>query len=108
LGYNFFDSKMILLSPYVSSEVDGFFHIGILVWAVIPNVKTSLYKTLIESTDFLGVKVETDEPFPDHRPYILRLGKDVTLLDLQSTSIFTSQALELFTVDIDEYDVTTL
>jgi hypothetical protein len=32
----------------------------------------------------------------------------MTLLDLRSTSIFTSQALELFTVDIDKYDVTTL
>jgi len=108
LGYNFLDSKTILLSPYVTSEVDGFFNVGVLVWAVIPKGETSLYKTLIESTDFLRVKVETDERFPNHRPYVLRLGKDMNLLDLKSTSIFTSQALELFTIDIDEYDLTNL
>jgi superfamily I DNA/RNA helicase len=49
--------------------------------------------------------VDDDEHFPSHVKEVLELGKDVHLLDLNSTSIFTSKPLELYIVDIDKGDL---
>jgi hypothetical protein len=36
---------------------------------------------------------------------VLELGKDMHLLDLRATSVFTGSAMELLTVDIDNDDL---
>lgn len=69
------------------------------------DTKASLFKTLIESAEFLRHKTEYDELFSSHEKEVLELGKDMHLLDLRSTSIFTSKPLDLFTLDIDEGDL---
>ena len=102
LGIDLTNSKMVLFSPYVSSEIDGIYTLGILIWNVISPKNASLHKTLIASTEFLRNKVKTDDRFPESRESVLRLGKDMNLLDLKSTSIYTSRPMDLFKIDIDE------
>ena len=102
LGIDLTNSKMVLFSPYVSSEIDGIYTLGILIWNVISPKDVSLHKTLIASTEFLRNKVKTDDRFPESRESVLRLGKDMNLLDLKSTSIYTSRPMDLFKIDIDE------
>ena len=99
------DSTIVLFTPFVSSEVDGKFDVGILVWAVVPTSKVSLYCALVQNTDFMRNKVESDDRFPDHRDLLLELGKDMHLLDLRSSSIYTSRPMDLYRVDVDkEFD----
>jgi hypothetical protein len=69
---------------------------------VVEDQHTSLYKTLVESTEFLRHKVESDERFPGCKDSVLALGNDVHLLDLKSRSIYTSRPMDLFTVDVDD------
>lgn len=129
LAGNKADSQVCLFTPFVSSAIEGVTDVGVLgtscwvfiispsctslsissfllsVWTITVDMKASLYKTLIESTDFLRHKVDDDEQFPLHEKDVLELGKDLILLDLQSTSIFTSKPLELYTLDVDQGDI---
>jgi hypothetical protein len=102
LGTNISDQTSVLFTPFVTSETEGVASVGILVWAVVEDQNTSLYKTLIESTEFLRHKVESDERFPGYKDSVMALGKDMHLLDLKSTSIYTSRPMDLFTVDVDD------
>ena len=47
--------KVVLCSPFVSGESDGVTNIGVLVWAVVPDVEASLYKTLISNTEVSSI-----------------------------------------------------
>ena len=76
-----------------------------IVWAITSDDKASLFKTLIESTEFLRHKVEYDEHFLPHKSEMLELGKDMHLLDLKSTSIWTSRPMDLYTLDVDQGDL---
>ena len=73
----------------------------IVVWEVTMDSQASFYKELIAQTEFLRHKIEDDERFPPHGSEVLELGKDVHLLDLQSTSIFTTRPMELYSIYVD-------
>lgn len=75
------------------------------MWEVTLDSQASLYKELIAQTEFLRHKVEEDERFPPHKKEVLELGKDVQLLDLQSTSIFTTKPMGLHILDADDGDI---
>jgi len=97
--------KVILFSPFVSGEVDGVTQIGILTWAVCDDHQASMYKTLIANTEFMRHKVAVEDRFLPSRSGVLKLGRDMHLLDLQSTSIWTTSTLDLYVVNIDEGDL---
>ena len=96
------DLHTVLFTPFVTNEVDGVTSVGVLLWTISEENEISLYKTLIESTEFLRAKVDADDHFPDHIPNVLELGKNMHLLDLRSTSIHDSHPLELYAISIDE------
>jgi len=50
-------------------------------------------------------KVKLDDRFLAHNEGVLQLGKDMHLLDLHSTSIWTTSAMNLFILDIDAGDL---
>mmetsp|Transcript_14131 Transcript_14131/g.25605 ORF Transcript_14131/g.25605 Transcript_14131/m.25605 type:complete len:611 (+) Transcript_14131:567-2399(+) len=87
------DTPVCLFAPFVTSAVDGLSDVGVLVWAVTVDKNASLYRTLIESTEFLRHKIDDDEQFPLHERDVMELG------------IFTSKPLELYTVDVDQGDL---
>ena len=97
--------KLALFTPFVSGEADGVTNIGILVWAIVADEEASLYKTLIANTEFMRHKVELDDRFLPHKDGVLELGKDMHLLDLQSTSIWTTSTMELYILNLDEGDL---
>jgi len=97
-----------LLTPFVSGSVDGYKSIGILVWAVVKDEEASMYRTLISNVEFLRNKVALEDDFPPHRPGVLELGVDMHLLDLTSTSIWTTSAMELRILNVDEGDLDNL
>ena len=51
--------------------------IGVLVWAVVPESSSSLYKTLVANVEFMRHKVKLDDRFLGHKEAVLELGKDV-------------------------------
>ena len=100
------DALVVFYSPFVESYINGVANVGVLLWAVTTESKASRYISLIEDAEFLRHKVDDpEERFPQHRDGVLELGKDMHLLDLKATSIFTGSAMELLTVDIDNDDL---
>lgn len=100
------DALVVFYSPFVESYIHGVSNVGVLVWAVTTESKASRYISLIEAAEFLRHKVDDpNERFPSHRDGVLELGKDMHLLDLKATSIFTGSAMELLTVDMDKNDL---
>jgi hypothetical protein len=75
------------------------------VWVVTTDDKASLFKTLIESTEFLRHKEDKDELFPQCLDGVLKFGGDMDLLDLQSTTILTSKPMDLYILSIDDGDL---
>ena len=73
--------KVVLFSPYISGEVDGMTHIGILVWGIVNDEEASLYKTLISNTEFMRNKIRLDDRFLEVKDpdAILKLGRDVSV-----------------------------
>ena len=55
----------------------GMSNIGVLVWAVVPESSSSLYKTLVANVEFMRHKVKLDDRFLGHKEAVLELGKDV-------------------------------
>lgn len=84
------------------------FSFSYAAWAVTTDDEASLYKTLIDRSEFNRHKVDDNDHFPRHRLDVLELGKDVHLLDLQATSIFTCKPLDLYIIDVDAGDVESL
>jgi len=97
--------EVVLFTPFVSGEVDGVSSIGVVVWEVSKDDCSSMYKTLISNTEFLRNKVEMGDTFLPHKEGVLELGKDMHLLDLRSTSIWTTSTLDLFAVNVDNGDL---
>ena len=97
--------KVIMFSPFVSGEIDGKTQAGVLVWAVCDDHQASMYKTLIANTEFMRHKVAVEDRFLPSRSGVLKLGRDMHLLDLHSTSIWTTSTLDLYLVNIDEGDL---
>ena len=97
--------KVVLFSPFISGEVDGVTQVGVLTWTVCDDNQASMYKTLIANTEFMRHKVAMDDRFLPSRSGVLKLGRDMHLLDLHSTSIWTTSTLDLYIVNIDEGDL---
>ncbi|CAB9526010.1 expressed unknown protein [Seminavis robusta] len=95
------NNQAVLFTPFVTNAVEGYASVGVVVWAVCPEGSLSLYKSLIQDTEFLRNKVDSGEIFPGHKPFVLELGKDMHLLDLHSTNIYTSSPSVLFSVNVD-------
>ena len=74
--------KVVLFSPYISGEVDGMTHTGILVWGMVQDEEASLYKTLISNTEFMRNKIRLDDRFLEVKDpdAIMKLGRDVSVL----------------------------
>jgi len=60
---------------------------------------------MIANTEFMRHKVAMDDRFLPTRSGVLKLGRDMHLLDLHSTSIWTTSTLDLYIVNIDEGDL---
>ncbi|KAL7541991.1 hypothetical protein ACHAXR_011413 [Thalassiosira sp. AJA248-18] len=99
------DEKVVLFTPFVAGEVQGVTSIGVLVWAVTPDSEASLYKTLVANTEFMRHKVELEDRFLAHKDGVLELGKDMHLLDLHSTSIWTTSTMGLYILNVDDGDL---
>lgn len=97
--------KVAIFTPFVSGEADGFSRIGILVWAISTDAQASMYKTLISNTDFMRHKVEMNDRFLPHKASVLQLGRDMHLLDLHSTSIWTTSTMDLYVLEVDKGDL---
>ena len=97
--------KVVLFTPFVSGEVEGVSSVGVLVWSVVPDSEASLYKTLVANTEFMRHKVTLDDRFLAHKGSVLELGKDMHLLDLHSTSIWTTSTMELYILNLDDGDL---
>ncbi|KAL3916623.1 MAG: hypothetical protein SGILL_005094 [Bacillariaceae sp.] len=96
-------SLVVWYTPFVEAFVDGVSNTGILVWSVCQEQQASKYRALIEASDFRRHKVDyQDDRFPAHREFCLELGKDMHLLDLMATSIFSAQAMEMIWLDLDD------
>jgi len=50
-------------------------------------------------------KVKQDDRFLPHKESVLELGKDMHLLDLQSTSIWTTSTMNLYILNLDNGDL---
>ena len=50
-------------------------------------------------------KVKQDDRFLTHKESVLELGKDMHLLDLQSTSIWTTSTMNLYILNLDNGDL---
>jgi hypothetical protein len=50
-------------------------------------------------------KVALDDRFLSHKDGVLELGKDMHLLDLQSTSIWTTATMGLYVLNVDQGDL---
>jgi hypothetical protein len=99
------DALVVFYLPFVESYINGIASVGVLLWAVTTESKASRYISLIEDAEFLRHKMDDPkEQFPPHQDGVLELGKDMHLLDLRATSLFTGSAMEL-PVDIDNDDV---
>jgi hypothetical protein len=72
------DTPVCLFTPFVTSAVDGISDVGVLVRAITVDKKVSLYRTLIESTEFLRHKINDDEEFPLHERDVMDLGRMFT------------------------------
>lgn len=100
------DTPVCLFTPFVTSAVDGISDVGVLgkfdysiqllfvvsfskvpddlgvlrcaVRAITVDKKASLYRTLIESTEFLRHKINDDEEFPLHERDVMDLGRMFT------------------------------
>jgi hypothetical protein len=77
------DTPVCLFTPFVTSAVDGISDVGVLVLrcavrAITVDKKASLYRTLIESTEFLRHKINDDEEFPLHERDVMDLGRMFT------------------------------
>ena len=99
------DDLVVLLTPFVTNTIEGSASVGVLVWAVCPDSFASFYKTLIQNMEFLRNKVDHGDTFPGHVPFTMELGKDMHLLDLKSTNIYTSCPATLFVVDVDDEEL---
>ena len=74
--------EVVLFTPFVSGEVDGVSQIGVIVWEVSTDDCSSMYKTLIQNTEFLRNKVEMGDAFLPHKEGVLELGKDMQVENL--------------------------
>ncbi|KAL7538711.1 hypothetical protein ACHAXR_008739 [Thalassiosira sp. AJA248-18] len=97
--------KTALFTPFVAGEVEGVTSIGVLVWAVVPDSEASLHKTLIANTEFMRHKVNLNDRFLAHKDGVLELGKDMHLLDLHSTSIWTTSTMNMYVLNLDDGDL---
>ena len=100
--------KVMLFTPFVEGETNGVSNVGILVWTVTHDSEASMYRTLIENTEFLRHKVKMDDRFLAHKESVLELGRDMHLLDLHSTSIWTTTTMGLYVLNVDEGDLVRL
>lgn len=95
-----------LFSPYVESEIDGKCKVGVLIWAITTDSKASLTKALIEEAEFKRNKVDyPDDRYPALKSFVLEIGKDMHLIDLKTTSIFTGGPMSLLMVNLDDGDL---
>ncbi len=100
------DDTVVLFSPFVESQIDGVSNVGVLIWAVTTDSKASHIKALIEEAEFKRNKIDyPNDIFPDHRELVLRLGKDMHLVDLHTSSILDGGMMELFTLNVDDGDL---
>jgi len=100
------DDTVILFSPFVESQIDGSSNAGVLIWAVTTDGRASYIKALIEEAEFKRNKIDyPNDRFVDHRDFVLRLGKDMHLVDLHTTSIYDGGMMELFTLNVDDGDL---
>ena len=98
----------MLFTPFVEGETNGVSNVGILVWTITHDSEASMYRTLIENTEFLRHKVKMDDRFLAHKESVLELGRDMHLLDLHSTSIWTTTTMGIYVLNIDEGDLVSL
>lgn len=102
LGVPILSSQLVLFTPFVTNEVEGAYSVGVLIWAVVDEKEASLYKIMIENMEFSRTKVDTDDHFPSHIDNVMKLGKDMHLLDLETTSIYTCCPMVLYSVSVDD------
>ena len=100
------EDTVVLFSPFVESRIEGNNNVGCIVWKITKDEEASHYKILIEEAEFKRNKVEyPDDIFPSHKSFVLRLGKDMHLIDLYSNSIYDGGAIELFSLNVDDGDL---
>ena len=56
-------------------------------------------------SQFMRHKVKQDDRFLAHKESVLELGKDMHLLDLHSTSIWTTSTMNLYILNLDNGDL---
>lgn len=100
------DANVVFFSPFVESYIAGKAKVGILIWAISTEREATKLETLIKCAEFRRYKVDyPDDHYPPHRDDVLELGKDMHLLDLKGTSIFTMKPMELLLIGVDSGDL---